>query len=69
MRELKERTDVAQVVECDLVELAEDCVIDTQDWLRPRLIGHQAVLIVEPHPGLPGGWISFDKRHSSSAEG
>ena len=64
VRELKERTDVACVSGSDLVELAEDHVVDTQDWLRPRLIGHQAVLVVEPHRQLPGSWISVDKRNT-----
>lgn len=64
VRELKEKTDVVHVRSSDLVELAEDYVIDTQDWLRPRLIGHQAILVVEPHPELSGGWISIDRRSS-----
>ena len=64
VREIKEKTDVACVRSADLVELAEEYEIDTQDWLRPRLIGHQAILIVEPHPELAGGWISIDRRNS-----
>ncbi len=64
VRQLKEQTDVAYLRSSDLVELAEDYLIDAQDWLRPRLIGHEAILAVEPHPELSGGWISIDRRNS-----
>ncbi len=64
VREIKEKTDVAHVRNSDFVELAGDCIVDTQDWFRPRLIDHKATLIVEPHPELPKGWISIDKRNN-----
>ena len=64
VREIKERTDVAYVRNSDFTELGGDCIVDTQDWFRPRLIGHEATLIVEPHPELPKGWISIDRRNS-----
>ena len=64
VRALKEKTDVACVRSSDLVELVDEHVIDTQDWLRPRLVGHQAILVVERHPELSGDWISIDRRNS-----
>jgi tRNA(Ile2) C34 agmatinyltransferase TiaS len=68
VRELRKKTDVVYVSGTDMVELAESDLIDTQDWLRPRLVGHHAVLVVEPHPKLSGGWISVDKRNRGRAE-
>ena len=69
VREIKEKTDLAHVRSSDMVELADDSTVDTQDWLRPRLIGHQAVLVVEPHPELTGGWITVDRRNRRRPKG
>ena len=62
VRELKEHTDVVGVRTSAQAELAEDCIVDTQDWLRPRLVDGQAILVVERHPVHSGRWISVDRR-------
>ena len=62
--EIKENTDIVRVCDSRSVELAGDRLVDSQDWLRPRLMDHNAVLLVEPHPTLPRGWISVDRRNS-----
>ena len=63
-RDIKEKTDVTSVTGPDLVEVAGECIVDTQGWLRPRLIDHKAVLVVERHPKLSGHWISIDRSSS-----
>ena len=68
VREIKERTGVTSVSKMASLEMAGDCIVDTQDWLRPRLVDHKAVLVVEPHPKLSGHWISIDRRNSASPQ-
>jgi hypothetical protein len=38
-----------------------DARVETFNWIRPRLSGNQAVLVVEPHDGESGLWIPVDR--------
>jgi hypothetical protein len=64
--EIKRKTAISSIVSPDSAELADDATVDTQDWLRPRLIRGRAVLMTEPHPRIPGGWVSVDRSNKSN---
>lgn len=65
---IKAKTAITSVLASDSVELADDSTVDTQSWLRPRLVRGRAVLVVEPHPNIPGGWISVDKSNKRNPD-
>lgn len=59
-------TGVESVRTADNAELPPDARVDTQDWLRPRLVNGRPVLLVKPHPLAPGGWTTLDTRNRES---
>lgn len=66
VREILTRTGVASIQTVASKELPGDAEVDTQDWLRPRLVRGRPVLVVEPHPDTPTRWIAVDRRHQKA---
>jgi len=60
VRDILTKTDIAGVEAADGMCLADDEMIDTQDWIRPVLRRGQPVLVVERN-GTPY-WHSVEKR-------
>ncbi|MCI0438158.1 MAG: hypothetical protein L0177_03395 [Chloroflexi bacterium] len=64
--DIKEKTGIASVQTARAVELPDTALVDSQGWLRPRLIDGRPVLQVESHPEMDGGWISVDRRRQNA---
>jgi hypothetical protein len=65
--ELKSRTDIVTVRDSAGHELAGTELIESQDWIRPTLVGHQAILRVRPveNSQNPVIWQQIEQKHRS----
>jgi len=60
VRDILSQSDVSAVVDEETgTPLADELVIDTRDWVRPRVVGHLPVLVARRNRG---GWVHADAR-------
>lgn len=66
--ELKKRTDIVSVQDAEARVLGDGEIINSLDWLRPSLLGGQAVLRVRPALDQAGEgiWLSLEVKKSQS---
>jgi hypothetical protein len=60
--EIIARTAVEHVIDPEGRDIPANDLVNTFDWVRPRLHNNQAVLFVEPAGGQEQAWITVDRR-------
>jgi hypothetical protein len=60
VRDILSQSDIAAVVDEETgTPLGDEHVIETRDWVRPRVVGHLPVLVARRNGG---GWVHADAR-------
>ncbi len=68
VRELKQRTEIVSVRDTSGVELSDGELVDSLGWVRPSLVGGQAVLKVKRHPQMEKGWVPVERKHDKGGQ-